>query len=48
MHGENDFPATLSIEIEEGSLIDDDITLNAVVSDEIQPYSASWELFDSS
>ena len=48
VHGENDFPATLSIEIEEGSLIDDDITLNAVVSDEFQPYSASWELFDSS
>ena len=48
VHGENDFPATLSIEIEEGSLINDDITLNAVVSDEFQPYSASWELFDSS
>ena len=30
VHGENDFPATLSIEIEEGSLINDDITLNAV------------------
>ena len=48
VHGENDFPATLSIEIGKGSLIDDDITLNAVVSDEFQPYSASWELFDSS
>ncbi len=48
VQGENDFPATLRIEIEEGSLIDVDITVNAVVSDEFQPYSASWELFDSS
>ncbi len=44
---ENDFPATLSIDVEDGTVIDDELIFKALVMDELEPHSASWELLDS-
>ena len=44
---ETDFHATLSIDIEHGTVIDDEFTFKALVMDELEPHSASWELLDS-
>ena len=44
---ENDFPATLSIDLEDGTVIDDEYIIKALVMDELEPHSASWELLDS-
>lgn len=44
---ENDFPATLSIDLEDGTVIDDEFIFKALVMDELEPHSASWELLDS-
>ena len=44
---EADFHATLSIDIEHGTVIDDESTFKALVMDELEPHSASWELLDS-
>jgi len=44
---ENDFRATLSIDMEDGTVIDDELTFKALVMDELEPHSASWELSDS-
>ena len=44
---ENDFPATLSIDVEDGTVIDDEFIFKALVMDELEPHSASWELLDS-
>ena len=44
---ENDFPATLSVDLEDGTVIDDEFIFKALVMDELEPHSASWELLDS-
>ena len=44
---ENDFPATLSIDVEDGTVIDDESVYTALLMDELEPQSASWELLDS-
>ena len=44
---ENDFPASISLQIEDGTVIDDVFTFKALVMDEFIPNSASWELLDS-
>ena len=44
---ENDFPATLSIDVEDGTVIDEEFIFTALFIDELEPYSASWELSDS-
>ncbi len=44
---ENDFPATLSIDVEDGTVIDDEFIFNALFIDELEPHTASWELLDS-
>ena len=44
---ENDFPASISINLEDGTVIDHEIEFKAIVMDELEPHSASWELFDS-
>ena len=46
-HAENDYPATLSIDVEDGTVIDDEFIFKALVMDELEPHSASWELLDS-
>ena len=45
---ENDFPATLSIDLEDGTVIDGEFIFKALVMDELEPHSASWELLDLS
>ena len=40
-------PATLTIDIEDGILINDEFTFEVVMTDEKEPRSASWELLDS-
>ena len=45
---ENDFPATLSIDVEDGTVIDEEFKFTALFIDELEPHSASWELLDSS
>ena len=44
---ENDFPASISIGLEDGTVINDEFAFKALVIDELEPHSASWELFDS-
>ena len=44
---ENDFPATLSIDVEDGTVIDEEFIFTALFIDELEPHSASWELSDS-
>ena len=44
---ENDFPATLSIDVEDGTVIDDELIFNALFMDELEPHTASWELLAS-
>ncbi|HIH67695.1 MAG TPA: hypothetical protein HA305_04880, partial [Candidatus Thalassarchaeaceae archaeon] len=44
---ENDFPATLSVDLEDGTVIDDEFIFKALVMDDLEPHSASWELLDS-
>ena len=47
-HAENDYPATLSIDVEDGTVIVEELIFKALVMDELEPHSASWELLDSS
>ena len=44
---ENDFPATLSVDLEDGTVIDDEFIFKALVMDEWNHIHASWELLDS-
>ena len=44
---ENDLPANLSIDLEDGTVIDDEFIFKTLVMDELEPHSASWELLDS-
>ena len=44
---ENDLPANLSIDLEDGTVIDDEFIFKTLVMDELEPHSASWELMDS-
>jgi len=44
---ENLIPAVLTLDIEDGVAINDEFTFKATVTDDLEPRSASWELFDS-
>ena len=44
---EEGFSATLSMDIEAGFLIDDESSFKVTVSDDFEPKSANWELYDS-
>ncbi len=44
---ENLIPAILTLDIEDGVAINDEFTFKATVTDDLEPRSASWELFDS-
>ena len=40
-------PTALTIDIDDGVVINDEFTFKATVTDDLEPRSASWELFDS-
>ena len=44
---ETDFPSTLSIDLVDGIVVNHEYTFKAQFTDELEPHSASWELFDS-
>ena len=44
---ETPIPAVLTIDIDDGFVIKDEINFKATVKDDLEPRSASWELFDS-
>ena len=40
-------PAVLTIDIDDGFVVNDEFSFKATVTDDLEPRSASWELFDS-